>query len=584
MRIFTYTCLILLVSSQLLLAQSADAIKEYNAGLQYYNVRNYKTALPFFEAAVKKDKSFLYAYRVLISCHEQLDEVDKAIPYYEKVIELDPSDKKVVYNFALVYLTKKDYNKCRLYLKKALAIDATYSKASDKLKEIDAYVEKQNKKNSGLSEVQTVEVDDKKSMANRIYNEALEEYKNENYDNALSILRGFSGEVTNANFYYLKAITYQHLGKRDDAIEAYLETIEFDDRHFDANLGLGTIYYNDKNFEEAALHLETAFERRKNDRKLLFSLAKAYYFAKSYKEAIPFLEQYSQYDTKNAEVWYYLGESYSKVKLGKKAEKAYAKAKELTGGKGDPINAKIQNSVASYGNKAREETKNGNYDQAIAILEQAITEHSEEASLHFNLGLNYMEVGNVKKAREEFKKTIDLESDHAKAYQALAMIYYDREDFSEAAAYYLATIDAGKQDEFVHYKLGSCYFKLKRFNQAIVEFNKAIKMNSQEKYFFFSLGLAYLYNKENLKSIEALEGALKLDPTFLDAKYHVCVNYIDMSQYDKCIAEGEKIIELNNKYAKAYLVIGHAYKRKGQYDVAEKYQNEAERLDPSLRD
>lgn len=584
MKIFTFIIILLLANAQLLLAQNADAVKEYNAGLQYYNVRNYKTALPFFENAVKKDKKFLYAYRVLISCHEQLEQVDKAIPYYEKVMELDPSDKKVVYNFSLIYLTKKDYNKCRLYLKKALAIDAGYNKAVTKLKEIDDYLAKQKEKGNASSEVQTVEVDDKKSMSNRVYNEALEEYRKENYEEALSILRGFSGEVTNANFYYLKAITYQHLGKREKATEAYLETLEFDDRHFDANLGLGTIYYNDKNFEEAALHLETAYERRKNDRKLLYSLAKAHFFDKAYKDAIPFLEEYAQYDAKNAEVWYYLGEAYSKTKLDKKAEKAYAKAKEFTGGKGDPINAKIQNSVAIYGNKAREETQKGNYDQAIAILEKAITEHSKEASLHFNLGLNYMEVGNTKKAREEFKKTIDLESDHAKAYQALAMIYYEREDFSEAAAYYLATIDAGKDDEFVHYKLGSCYFKLKRFGQAIAEFNRAIEMNNKEKFFFFSLGLAYLYNKENLKSLEALKSVLKLDPSFLDAKYHICVNYIDMNDFDKCIAEGESIIKVNPKYAKAYLVVGHAYKRKGKYDIAEKYQNEAERLDPTLRD
>lgn len=584
MKFLTFILILLLANAELLLAQNADAIKEYNAGLEYYNVRNYKKALPFFEAAVKKDKQFLYAYRVLISCHEQLGEVDKAIPYYEKVIELDPSDKKVVYNFALIYLTKKDYNKSRLYLKKALAVDPTYNKAADKLEEIDEYLAKLEEKESVGNEVQTVEINDKKSMSNRVYNEALEEYRKENYDEALSILRGFSGEVTNANFYYLKAITYQHLGKRDDAIDAYLETLELDDRHFDANLGLGTIYYNDKNFEEAALHLETAYERRKNDRKLLYSLAKAHFFDKSYKDAIPFLEEYVQYDGNNAEVWYYLGEAYSKTKLDKKAEKAYAKAKELSGGKGDPINAKIQNSVANYGNKAREETKKGNYDQAIAILEQGITEHSQEASLHFNLGLNYMEVGNTKKAREEFKKTIDLEPAHAKAYQALAMIYYEREDFSEAAAYYLATIDAGKQDEFVHYKLGSCYFKLKRFNQAIEEFNKAIKMNKKEKFFFFSLGLAYLYNKENLKSLEALKAVLNLDPDFLDARYHICVNYIDMNDFDKCIAEGEAIIKLNPKYAKAYLVVGHAHKRKGKYELAEKYQKEAERLDPSLRD
>ena len=65
--------LFLLGLSQLGSAQKAEAIEEYNSGLQYYNMHNYKDAIPFFEAAIKKDNTFVYAFRVLISCHEALD-------------------------------------------------------------------------------------------------------------------------------------------------------------------------------------------------------------------------------------------------------------------------------------------------------------------------------------------------------------------------------------------------------------------------------------------------------------------------------------------------------------------------------
>lgn len=581
MKIF-YVIVILLISNVLLLGQKPDAIKEYNAGLEYYNLRNYKSAIPFFEAAVKKDPSFIYAYRVLISCEEQEGNLQRAAELYEKVLELSPSDKTICYNLALTYIDLKDYNKSSLYLKKALKLDATYTKAANKLKEIEDYLERQRAKNNASNTVATDSEGDSKSIENKVYNSALKAYREEAYSNCLAILNEYNGDITNPDFYYLKAITLQHLGERENAIEAYEMTLELDDRHFNANLNLGKVYYNDKNFEEAVHLFETAYLRRKNDVKLLYSLAKAHYYAKEYKEAIPYFEDYTARNSKDGEAWRLLGESYSKIGKSKNAAKAYDEAKKY-GASNDDLSEDIENSIARYGKKASEYTKAGNYDQAIVVLEKAITEHSEAASLHFNLGLNYMEVGNTKKARDEFKKTIDLEPSHAKAYQGLGLLYYERGEFKEAAAYYLATIDAGKHDQYVYYKLGSCYYKLKRFKSAIEAYNEAVRLNPKEKRYHFGVGASYLAIDEHYKAIDAMKAALALDAMYLDAQYHICIALVKTSQYEKCIAEAEKILQKSSQYAKAYLVIGHAHKRMGNYVLADEFQKKAERLDPTLK-
>lgn len=93
--------LLLLGNIQWAFAQKPDAIEDYNAGLVYYKLRNYKDAVPFFESAVKKDPDFVPAFRVLITCHEQEGQNELAASLYEKVIELAPSDKALCYNLAL---------------------------------------------------------------------------------------------------------------------------------------------------------------------------------------------------------------------------------------------------------------------------------------------------------------------------------------------------------------------------------------------------------------------------------------------------------------------------------------------------
>jgi Tfp pilus assembly protein PilF len=92
-----------------------------------------------------------------------------------------------------------------------------------------------------------------------------------------------------------------------------------------------------------------------------------------------------------------------------------------------------------------------------------------------------------------------------------------------------------------------------------------------------------LRNKSNEASTVAFRKALALDPNFLDAQYHICINFIEQAAFKKCILEGEKIIAKDDGYANAYLVIGHAYKRMGQFGLADKYQKRAERINPKLK-
>jgi tetratricopeptide (TPR) repeat protein len=574
--------LFLLGCTQLLMAQKPDAIEDYNAGLVYYKLKNYKDAIPFFEAAVKKDPNFIPAFRVLISCHEQEGQNDLAANLYEKVIEIAPSDKTLCYNLALTYLDLKKYNKSILYLKRALNIDPTYGKAASQLEEIESYLAKEQK-NAEIKENEKKNTGgDAKIFENEVYTLALKNYREKAYADCLTKLKAYAGEVTNPDFYYLMAISLQNLGDRAAGILAYERVLALDDLHFNTNLNLGRIYYNDKDYQRATELLETAYSRREKDLDLLYDLAKAHFYAKNYSTAIPYLDNYLKRNSDAGEAWRMLGESYSKTGKPKAASRAFGKADRHSKGS-DELYERLEGSVAKYGREASEFSKNGKYKEAIAILEKGIMEHSKAASLHFNLGLNYIEVGNVKKASEEFRKTIDLEPAHAKAYQGLGLIHYEREEYRDAGAYYLATIEAGKQDEFVYYKLGSCFFKLKDFNKAVDAYQASIRLNSSQKRYHFGLGAAHMALNEHYDAIAAMETALKLDPMYLDAQYNIAVAYLKMNQYKKSIAEAEKVLAKDGEYAKAYLVIGHAHRRMGNYVLADNFQKKAERMDPSLK-
>ncbi|MGH1339113.1 MAG: tetratricopeptide repeat protein [Aureispira sp.] len=560
-----------------ILAQPPAAIKAYQAGVDYHRLRNYEQAKGFFETAIQEDPTFINAHRSLIDCEERLGNRKAAIQAYIQAIQIAPSDKKLCYNLALVYVDVKEYNQATIYLKKALRIDPLYNRALDRLEEIEDYL---NRKERQKTEHDLEEVSVSKEQ--EAYQKALNAYREERYQLCLETLEAYAGEITLANFYYLNAITTQQLEQRAAAQKLYKQALLIDAEHFNSNLNLGRMFYNDQNYATAVGYLEKAYEKRAKDEKLLYDLAKTYHYNQQHQLAVKKLELYTARNANDGEAWRLLGSSYSQLGKTKSAASAFDKAKKYGVGN-DDLYERIAQDIADKGNKARSLTKIGKYNAAIEVLEQAIEEHPKEVALCYNLGLNYLEIGNVKKAQIQFIRTVELDPEHAKAYQALGMLHYEREEFQTAGAYYLTSIEAGKQDEYLYYQMGNCWFKLKQFERAIEAYNKAVAINDQEKNFFFSLGSAQLALNQQYKAIDNMKKALALDPQYWEAQYNIAVAYFKMSEYEQCMTEAEVLLKQNPNYAKAYLIIGHSYHRMRKYGLARKYQEEARRLDPTLK-
>lgn len=556
-------------------AQKPEAIKAYNRGLEHYNAQAYRAAIPYFELAIEKDPSFYYALRTLIVCHESLGEIAATIPLYQSAIELMPSDRSLCYNLALSYLELKQHNNARLYLKRALTIDPTYLKASKRLDEVEVYLAKQGQAIAPAAE-QTAPTEE------NYYSQALKAYKKADYEACLSALAQYSGRSPQPDFYYLKAIALQELGHKEEAVEVYEMVLELDDQYFNANLNLAKLFYNEGDFEAAIPLFETAYAQRKKDLTLLYALAKAHYFNKDYEAALPYLEAYTKQRATEGNAWRLLGKSYQRLGKGRQAAKALDLAQKY-GADEEIIAQDIESVIAAYGKRASALSKEGKHSAAIAVLEEGIEAHPTVANLHFNLGLNYLKIGQVEQAENAFKLAIKYQKGFGKAYQALGSIAYDREAYKEAGAYYLAAVEAGKQDEVVYYKLGSCWFRLNQYQKAADAFSNAIAQNNQEKRYHFALGLSQTYLDQHYAAMRAFKAALALDEGYLEAHYQLCVSYMRVQDYKTCIEEAERLLKKDPNYAQAYLVLGHAHKQLGNYVLAEKLQKRAQAMDPTLK-
>lgn len=557
--------MLLTISSLTLFAQNKEAIKAYNNGVELFKLQNYNGAIDFMEKALEADPNFIYAHRTLISAHEQLNQLDDAIQGYLALIKIVPRDEKLYYNLALTYRDNEQKQLAVKYLEKALAISPNYSKASLELKRLQS---------AGVKTVSAAVPTEAPDPADIAYSEALQLYNQKKHQQAIKRLRKNEEDASKADYFYLMAIAQQQIGEREEAKASYEMALELDDLHFDASYNLGKLFYNDKAFKEAIPYLENAKARQPENNRLRQTLAKAYYYDKKYKKAIPLLEEIRQ-----DEYRYLLAKAYDETGDSRKSERIY---QELQGSSTE-LADQLNDEAIKYGREAGDYAKKGNYDKAIATLEKAIKISSKEASLHFNLGLNYLEVDNPRKARAAFKRATEIDPEHAKAFAGLGHIYYEKEEYSEAAAYYIAAIDAGLKDIAVQANLGASYLRLYQPKRAIEAYEGAVAIAPGDPYNYYNLGRAYMEAKEYPLAIQTLEDALNLNTMFLDAHYHLAICYIEINDYEKGLEVANAIIAKDDEYALGYLAKAACYKRMRKYGKAEEFESIALRLDPSLK-
>jgi tetratricopeptide (TPR) repeat protein len=95
----------------------------YSQGIIAVEKENYKKAIEYFEAAVKIDPEFAFAWDNLGLSYRRLNNYDKAIYAYEKSLKIDPNGTMPLQNIAIVYQYKQEFKKAIKAYKKLAEVD-----------------------------------------------------------------------------------------------------------------------------------------------------------------------------------------------------------------------------------------------------------------------------------------------------------------------------------------------------------------------------------------------------------------------------------------------------------------------------
>ena len=136
-----------------------------------------------------------------------------------------------------------------------------------------------------------------------------------------------------------------------------------------------------------------------------------------------------------------------------------------------------------YLEKAASLYTNKKYDEALAILEEAITEYPETYQVRILMGDCYREKAELDRALELYTQAVqEIPDDEmgkeikAKTFSAIGDCYLRKGDLEKAQTFFKQSIETYPENEIIPYNVGEIYFANQKLDEAIQYFSLATKI------------------------------------------------------------------------------------------------------------
>ena len=407
--------------SYLLSKDKYDLHAMKSLALLYYNNKQKDSALKLYRqlvTLVENEDEKLEYYELLGSLYSSMNQYDKAISAYKKVLEKDSANIEVIKDMRRIYLKLKDTDSVLYYSRLLVNLEPENYKSYEEIIDLLFHLHM--------------------------------------YDDALTYAQK-AMNLPNADVYTLKnyiAKIYIYTGKTDESIELISETIKQDPTNLLLSQTLAMAYCMNKNFEMAKKVCHDAIEVAipsdikiiHNNLSSILTEEAVYLLNKGRtKQAFDKFGEAMQYNNENPEIYYKLALANNSIKNYSEAIKQCKRAIELAPEISlyyetlgdiymgiqnfieakryykeavfiDPKNARAH---ALFGTL---QSKDGDHDNAIRSLETAVALEPNNIDIRYNLALAYEVAGRKEDAKIQYQKVLDANPNHKEAMNNIKLL------------------------------------------------------------------------------------------------------------------------------------------------------------------
>ena len=363
---------------------------------------------------------------------------------------------------------------------------------------------------------------------------------------------------------YDQAKSLKEKGDLQEAVKVAVTALAAEPEHFKLNRLTGDLYFGLDQYQEALGFYQKALAKKKKDAESLFGAGMSAYRIGDYEQALEFFNRGIKTKKKKGEFLYGLG--LAQMEMGNYAEADLNLRKAIDK---DKKNARYHMALGEVN------YRNSVFSIAISEFHKAVeldsTLDRTVKDLHYKMAKAYIQMRNVEKAIEEYRKDLDLYPTDTTAWLELANICELSDKQSEAAFCYEKYLDIVPDNGEIWFNLARMYrIRLRNDEKAAESFEKAVSLRSHEAESYGYLARIYADSKEYEKSIDAYsryEAAFGPPDSVLywfeKGKVQIKLGTKNPPYFDSALVSFQKAVEIDSSFSAAYEYAGLSmyYKR-----------------------
>jgi len=189
-----------------------------------------------------------------------------------------------------------------------------------------------------------------------------------------------------------------------------------------------------------------------------------------------------------------------------------------------------------------------NYNPALKELLEAEKYTPDDARIHYYLGITYHGKDLGDKAIEEFKKATELKPDYSEAHNFLGIIYTNRRQWDMAIAAFQRALANVVYDTpaaalynmgWAYYQKGDYAMALGKYREAVDREPKTVLMPIIEK----NMGLASLGLNQVDEAMQHFRKAIAVVPNFIEAQYWLAECHARQKNWEEARVQFQTLIK-----------------------------------------
>jgi tetratricopeptide (TPR) repeat protein len=295
------------------------------------------------------------------------------------------------------------------------------------------------------------------------------------------------------------------LGKTDDAISAYRQSVAMKPDVFESNLNLGLMLVKAgqpgaEEFLRAATKLTPTAHAAEGKEQAWLSLGHLLEKPKP-DEAIDAFQQAAKLQPNDIEPHLSVGPLLEQQSRLPEAEQAYKQALTI-----DPQSSDALTGLANLYMRSH------HFPEAEAAMRKLLVQHPNDASVHLQLGRILAASGQTDEALQELQIAQKAAPNDFNLQREIATLLMDKKKYPEAEAQYRLMLTAHPNDAEIHATLGRTLLYQKKYPEAQQELLAAVKLKPDLGDAYGDIAVVADENKNYPLTIKALDVRAKLLP------------------------------------------------------------------------